>query len=553
MLIKAGGYDKVCQSFKWRIPERYNIGLDVCDKWAQGPDRTALIHLTGSGEVVRYGFGKLKELSDRLANGLKYLGLARGDRVGILLPQGPETALTHLAAYKLGGVAVPLFTLFGAEALAFRLGDSGARMVVTDQENLPKVLEIKDRLPELEVIVALGGGPEGVADFGELVQGGSPELKPAATLADDPALIIYTSGTTGPPKGALHAHRVLPGHLPGVELPHGFPPQAGDLFWTPADWAWIGGLMDVLFPAWSLGVPVLAFRAAKFDPEEAYSLMARFKVANVFMPATALKLLRQVPSPRERFDLRLRSLASGGETLGTELLDWGREELGVEINEFYGQTEANLLVSNCAEIMEIRPGSMGRAVPGHTLAVVDREGRELEPGELGPGELGQVAVKRPDPVMFLGYWNNPEATRAKFAGDWLLTGDQARRDGDGYFWFVGRDDDVITSAGYRIGPGEVEDCLSRHPAVKLAAVIGRPDPVRTQIVKAFVVLKEGVEPGPDLAREIQEFVKTRLAAHEYPREVEFIDELPVTATGKIKRLELKKRELEKDKGRKGGG
>ena len=546
MLIRAETYDQVRQSFRWRIPERYNIGLDICDKWAQGPERTALIHLTGEGRVERYGFRKLKELSDRLANGLKHLGLAKGERVGILLPQGPETALSHIAVYKLGGVAVPLFTLFGAEALAFRLRDSGAAMVVTDQDNLAKILEIKGRLPELRAVIVPGGGPEGVVDLRELIERGSTELKPTATRADDPALLIYTSGTTGPPKGALHAHRVLPGHLPGVELPHTFPPQTGDLFWTPADWAWIGGLMDVLFPAWSLGIPVLAFRAGKFDPEEAYSMMARFRVANVFMPATALKLLRQVPGPRERFDLRLRSLASGGETLGAELLDWGREELGLAINEFYGQTEANLLVANCAGLMEVRPGSMGRAVPGHQVAVVDGEGRESD-----FGKLGQVAVKRPDPVMFLGYWNNQEATQAKFAGEWMLTGDQARLDEEGYFWFVGRDDDVITSAGYRIGPGEVEDCLGRHPAVKLAAVIGRPDPVRGEIVKAFVVPKEGFEPGQKLAKEIQEFVKTELAAHEYPREVEFLAELPTTATGKIKRLELKRRETEKDRERAG--
>ena len=328
------------------------------------------------------------------------------------------------------------------------------------------------------------------------------------------------------------------GHLPGVEFPHNFFPQENDFFWTPADWAWIGGLIDVLFPSWHHGIPVLAHRAKKFDPEEAFHLIARYKIRNAFMPPTALKLMRQVNNPRSRHKFAMRSIGSGGETLGEELLDWGKDVFNLIINEFYGQTEVNLVVGNCAEVMTNLPGSMGRAVPGHIVAVIDDSGQSVP-----SGTAGEVAVQRPDPVMFLEYWKNPEATEAKYVGDWCLTGDLAKQDDAGYFWFVGRKDDVITSAGYRIGPAEIEDCIMKHPAVGMVAVVGSPDEVRTEIVKAFIVLKNDVVAGADVAAGIKEFVKVRLAAHEYPREIEFIKELPMTATGKIMRKELKALEI----------
>jgi acetyl-CoA synthetase len=329
---------------------------------------------------------------------------------------------------------------------------------------------------------------------------------------------------------------VLLGHLPGVEMPHEFFPQPGDLFWTPADWAWIGGLLDVLLPAWHHGVPVLAYRFRKFDPEATFALMIRHSVRNVFLPPTALKLMRQGVRTRQRYNITLRSVGSGGETLGAELLEWGRAWLGVTINEFYGQTECNLVVANNAAIMAPKPGSMGRPVPGHEVAIINEEGQSLE-----PGEEGEIAIRRPDPVMFLNYWNNPEATRNKFVGDWLLTGDRGRIDREGYIWFVGRADDVITTGGYRVGPGEIEDCLMKHSAVALAAAVGVPDPVRTEIVKAFIVLKPDRSPSEALKADIQDFVKIRLAAHEYPRIIEFVDALPMTTTGKIMRRELRHR------------
>ncbi|MBI5603365.1 MAG: acyl-CoA synthetase [Deltaproteobacteria bacterium] len=540
MLKKGKTYQEVYNSFQWKVPKFYNIGVDVCDKWAGERYRLALIYEDDKGKVEQYTFWDLKQLSNRLANALVAHGIQSGDRVGILLPQGPETAISHIALYKMGAVAIPLFTLFGPEALEYRLSNSGARAVITDGANVEKILEIKDRLPELKtIILTQGKAPDEGLDFWQAIEKGSPYFTPVKTRADDPALIIYTSGTTGPPKGALHAHRVLLGHVPGVEFFHNFFPRKDDLYWTPADWAWIGGLIDVLLPSWHHGVPVVAFRARKFDPEQAFYFIAKYGIRNAFMPPTALKLMRQVKAPRSRHDYQMRTIGCGGETLGEELLQWGKEVMGLTINEFYGQTEVNLVLGNCSEIMENKRGSMGRPIPGHRVEVVDASGRIVP-----SGEVGEVAIKRPDPVMFLGYFGNPKATEDKFAGDWCLTGDLARKD-EGYFWFVGRKDDLISSAGYRIGPAEIEDCLIKHPAVAMAGVIGSPDAVRGEIVKAFIVLKPETVPDAALKEDIQQFVKTRLAAHEYPREIVFLNELPLTATGKIMRKDLRKMDLEK--------
>jgi acetyl-CoA synthetase len=527
----------VAAAFRWQIPERFNIAADTVDR--QPGRAVALVHEDEAGAIREYTFGEVQADSARLANALRGLGLVPGDRVAILLPQAPETAIAHVAAYRGGYIAVPLFVLFGPDALEYRLRDSGSVVVVTDVANWPKVLEIRDALPDLRAaIVVDGSGVDGTLDYAATLASASSAAPAVDTAADDPAIIIYTSGTTGPPKGALHAHRFLLGHLPGVQLPQEGFPQPGDQFWTPADWAWIGGLYDVLFPAWHYGVPVVAARFRRFDPERAMALMARHRVRNAFLPPTALKLLRQAGVGRPA-DLALRSVGSGGETLGGELLDWGRETLGVTINEFYGQTECNLIVSNSSGLLPVRPGSMGRPVPGHEVVVLDESGAPV-----APGVAGEIAVRAPDPVMFLGYWNGPEATGDKFTGDgaaWMRTGDRATADEDGYLWFQARNDDVITSAGYRIGPGEIEDCLLRHPAVAMAAVIGVPDPVRTEAIKAFIVLRPGVAPEETLSESIRSFVRTRLAAHEYPRLIEYVPELPLTATGKVMRRELRAR------------
>jgi acetyl-CoA synthetase len=531
MLPARKDYLSLVQSFSWEIPPRFNIGRAVVER--APADALALIEVASDGRRRDWSFGELLAASNRLANGLRALGARVGDRVGILLPQSAACALSHVAVYRAGMVAVPLFGLFGPDALEYRLSDCGARFAISDLEGLSKLQQIRDRLPALEQIIVVGGQKQaGTVEFDQLLARCSDQFEAMDTAADDPALIIYTSGTTGQPKGALHAHRVLLGHLPGVELPHDFFPRPGDCFWTPADWAWIGGLLDVLLPSWFHGIPVVAHRMVKFDPERAYDLMTRHGVRNVFLPPTAAKMMRQVSAPPSK--PKLRTIASGGETLGAELLDWGRATFGLTINEFYGQTECNLVVGNDAELFPVNPGSMGRPIPGHRVAVIDEQG-----GVVSANTLGTIAIARPDPVMFLHYWNQPEATAAKFVGDWMVTGDQGRVDKEGYVWFVGRDDDLITSAGYRIGPGEIEDCLLKHPAVAMAAVVGVPDPIRTEVVKACVVLKPGLAGTDQLKAELQGFVRSRLAAHEYPRIVEFRDSLPLTATGKIIRRELR--------------
>ncbi|HZQ13914.1 MAG TPA: acyl-CoA synthetase [Pseudolabrys sp.] len=528
---QAKDYDTLYRQFRWAIPARYNIGVDVCDRWAsREPERLAILHVRGDGRSESISFGRLRETSNRLANVLRAQGVKRGDRVAIFMPQAPEVAAAHIAIYKLGAVALPIAILFGPDALQYRLQNSGARALLTNAQGLAKFEDIRGGTPDVACVISVDD------KFSDLLAGASPDFAAVDTAPDDPAMMIYTSGTTGQPKGALHAHRVLLGHLPGAELPHYPFPTEGDRYWTPADWAWAGGLLDVLLPSLHHGVPVVARRFDKFDPEEAFALMAKVGVRNAFIPPTALRMMRAVPSPRGRYDFKLRTMASGGESLGIEALEWGREAFGLTINEFYGQTECNLVLGSCAQLGLLRPGAIGKPVPGHEVAVIGRDGEILK-----AGDIGQIAVKRPDPVMFLEYWGRAEATREKFIGDWMVTGDQGVMDDDGYISFVGRDDDVISSAGFRIGPGEIEDCLLQHPAVALAAAVGKPDKVRGEIVKAFIVLKAGHAPSDALAGEIQSFVKTRLSAHEYPREVAFIEQMPMTTTGKIIRRVLRER------------
>lgn len=537
MLPDADTYDDLRSRFAWKLGRHYNIAADVCDRWARAePERDAILHRHEDGRIETYSYDRLMRCSNRLANALKEHGVARGDRVALLLPQMPETAISHLAIYKLAAIAVPLAALFGVEALRYRLANSGAKAVLTDRAGLAKLAEIRADLPDLRLLVSTDGPEDGAVGFKGLIDGGSESLEVEDTLADDPAMMIYTSGTTGPPKGALHGHRVLPGHLPGIRMAHEFMPREGDLFWTPADWAWAGGLLNALLPALHFGVPIVSYRFDKFDPERAFTLMAELGVKNAFIPPTALKMLRTVEAPLEKYDLNLRTIGSAGEALGRETFDWAKSCLKLSVNEFYGQTECNAVLASCAALGVSRAGAIGKPVPGHDVSIVDSSGREL-----GDGELGQIAVRSPDPVMFLEYWGRPDATREKFAGGFLLTGDQGFRDEDGYFHFVGRDDDVITSAGYRIGPAEIEDCLISHPAVALAAAVGKPDPVRTEIVKAYIVPKEGVLPSSELEGEIREFVRTRLSAHEYPREIAFVDTMPMTTTGKVIRRVLRDR------------
>jgi acetyl-CoA synthetase len=532
-------YDELYRSFRWDVPARYNIAQACCGQWAPDRNRFALYWEDESGATAAYSFWDIQVAANRLSNALAALGVKRGDRVAILLPQRPETAIAYIAIFQMGAIALPLSHLFGPDALEYRLEHAGASVAIAESSTLPNLLGIRQRLSGLKHII--GVDAPGVLDWKKLLEKASSSFRQVDTAAEDPALIVYTSGTTGPPKGALKAHRVMLGNVPGFVHSHDFFPQKGDMFWSPADWAWTGGLMDALLPSWLFGVPILGYRG-RFDAERAYYLLEKYGVRNAFLFPTALKLMmKAVPRPRDRFSLNLRSVMSAGESVGVTVIEWAREQLGVTINEMFGQTEINYVVGNCQAAWPVKPGSIGRPYPGHQVAVIDEQGNELP-----RGELGEIAVKKNnDPVFFLEYWKNEKATKEKFIGDWGCTGDQGRMDEDGYLWYQGRSDDVIKSSGYRIGPAEIESCLVKHPAVANAAVIGKPDATRGAIVKAFVVLQSGFTGGDKLVEEIQNHVRGRLAPYEYPREIEFIDALPMTTTGKVQRKELRKREEEK--------
>ena len=535
-MIDSGesGFDDICRSFTWQIPASFNIAAAVCDRHRDISHRPALLCETASGTKAQYSFADLYRLSNQLANVFLSMGVGPGDRIAILLPQRVETGLCHLAAWKIGAVSLPLSALFGTDALRYRLEDSGAKILVGATEGVQKVQSLRNELPELETIIDCDDRKSG---FWSLLDRAAKSVETANTLADDPAIVIYTSGTTGPPKGAVLAHRCLLGNLTGFEMSQNFFPLDDDLMWTPADWAWTGGLLDGLIPAWFYGCPVLGYDGGRFDPEKACDLMARYRVRNAFIPPTALKMLRQIGDIRDR-GVQLRSVMSAGESLGAQIYEWAEEALGVQINEMWGQTEFNYIVGNCSKIMPVKPGSMGKSYPGHRVEPLDEAGNVL-----ADGQTGELCALRDDPVMFLGYWKRDQATQDKFIGPWWSTGDVGYRDSDGYLWFVGRKDDVISSAGHRIGPGEIEDCMLKHPAVVQAAAVGTPDELRGEIVKAFIVLASSEAPSDALRQSIQDMVRGDLAAYEYPREIEFVSELPMTTTGKVRRIELREREI----------
>src|SRR5258707_5487869 len=526
-------------AFGWDVPARYNMGRACCGQWADDRNRFALYWEDESGASAAYSFWDIQIAANRLSNALAALGVKRGDRVALILPQRPETAIAYIAIFQMGAIALPLSHLFGPDALEYRLSHAAASVALVEPATIANLWAVKDKVPSLRHVIGVGGAREaGVHAYEELLSKASGNFAPVDTAANDPALIVYTSGTTGPPKGALKAHRVLIGNVPGFVHSHDFFPQKGDLFWSPADWAWTGGLMDALLPAWVFGGPILGYRG-RFDAERAFYLLDKYGVRNSFLFPTALKLMmKAVPRPREKYSLNQRSLMSAGESVGVTVIEWAKAELGVTINEMFGQTEINYVVGNCHAAWPVKPGSIGRPYPGHRVAVIDDQGNELP-----PGELGEIAIHRKDdPVFFLEYWKNPQATKDKFIGDWGCTGDQGKTDADGYFWYHGRSDDVIKSAGYRIGPAEIESCLVKHRAGANAAVIGKPDETRGAIAKAFIWRRPGQSPTQALTEAIQGNGRGRLAPYEYPREIEFIDALPMTTTGKVQRKELRKRE-----------
>ena len=539
------------QPFRWQVPEHYNIANACCGRWATDRARFALYYECEDGQTSAWTFHDIQQAANRLSNALIALGVQRGDRVAIILPQRPETAISHIACYQMGAIAVPISHLFGADALEYRFTHAGIRAAITDDAGWEKLSTVRDKLSSLKDVVGVGHGcgDAEVHDWGDLLSRASSSFMPVNTSANDPALLIYTSGTTGNPKGALMAHRTLIGNLTGFVCSHDFYPQRGDMFWSPADWAWTGGLFDALLPTWNFGQPILAYQG-RFDPEKAFWLMEKYAIRNAFLFPTALKLMmKAVPTPRSRYDIDLRTIMSGGEAVGETVFQWARDELGVTINEIFGQTEINYIVGGCAASYAAKSGAMGRPYPGHDVAILGDDGQPVP-----VGEVGEVCVKRTcngimDPVFLLEYWQNPKATAEKFFGGgvndpeaWGRTGDLARQDSDGVLWYQGRADDVFKSSGYRIGPGEIESCLLKHPAVANAAVVGVPDATRGTVVKAFIVLQPGHTGDAALEDSLQHHVRQYLAPYEYPKIIEFIDSLPMTTTGKVQRRMLRLRD-----------
>ncbi|NML14965.1 acyl-CoA synthetase [Azohydromonas caseinilytica] len=572
------------QAWRWRVPADFNLAEACCGRWARDtPEAIAIRQVSADGSVQTCSYAQLQRDANRLSHALRRLGVARGDRVAIVLPQRIETAVAHMAVHQLGAIAMPLTTLFGPEALEFRLRHSEAVLALTDEAGIEALRSLRATVPGLHTLLAAGRaqgrGEADTVDWDAALAAAPEAFECEPTTAEDPAILIYTSGTTGAPKGALLPQRALLGNLTGfVASQNGFdlgapwgppaleqgteaetataPPAPGP-FWSPADWAWTGGLMDVLLPTLFFGREVLAYRG-RFDPVRAFELLQDHGVTHSFLFPTALKaMMKAVPQPRERFNLRLRGLMSAGEAVGDAVFNWCRDELGVVVNEMFGQTEVNYIVGNSAtpttpdgrpaQGWPACPGSMGRGYPGHRVAVIDDEGKVCPPGVVGDVALHRRDVHGdPDPIFFLGYWRNEEATRAKFTGDpddsWCRTGDMAEMDAEGYLWYRGRSDDMFKAAGYRIGPGEIENCLLKHPAVANAAVVPKPDPERGAVVKAYVVLAPGYQGDAALIDELQQHVRGRLAPYEYPKDIEFIEQLPMTTTGKVQRKVLRERE-----------
>jgi acetyl-CoA synthetase len=509
-------YDEVCAAHSWDVPERYNIAEDVCFK--HPPDKLAMIHEDPDGAVREVTFGELQQMANRAANVLRARGVERGDRVAMLLPPTPETAAAFLAVWRSGAILLSMSVLYGDEGIRHRISDSQATLVVTDEANRARV----------------GDAPVALLDE---LSAGDASFDGVDTSSEDPAQLYYTSGTTGLAKGIVHAHRYLLAH---EEFTYCHEVQDGERFHGMGEWAWAAGIAPLLGP-WRLGaVQCVLQRRGGFDPHRQLDFMSRHEVSNVFGTPTAIRSMMGIGDAGERYPMKLRRVCSAGEPLNPEAIKWFREQFGLTVLDYYGLSESYPLCANFP-FMDVREGSMGKPMPGWDVQILDEDEKPV-----APGERGEICLRaRSNPHWPLGYWNNPEATEETFGGEWFHTKDAASRDEDGYVWYEGRADDVIISAGYRIGPFEVESACLEHPAVAEAAAVASPDERRGMIVKAFIVLAEGAEPSDELGHEICAFVREHHSAYAYPRVVEFVDDLPKTLTGKIRRIELRQRELEK--------
>ena len=542
-------YASLYESFEWLVPSNFNIGHVCCHRWADNPAdarRIALFYEDETGQREVWTYERLAATANQLANGLTRMGVKRGDRIALILGQRPETVVAHIAIYSVGAVVLPLSSLFGPEALEQRLRDAQVRVAIFDDLSASNVLASLSRCPLLTQLVGISVDDERVLAWNKLLIRQSNDFKSVTTRADDPAILLYTSGTTGPPKGALLPHSVLIGNLPGFVASQNWFPQPHDVFWSPADWAWTGGLMDALLPTLYFGLPIVGTRG-RFSPERAFEILERYQVTNTFLFPTALKqMMKAFANPRDTYKLSLRCLMSGGESVGDTVFAWCEQALHITPNEMFGQTEMNYLIGNSHLKWPARSGSMGKPYPGHRMTVLREDGTVASPDEVGEIALNRFDIHgHPDPILFIGYWRNEVATTEKFTGDWCRTGDLAKIDADGYFWYAGRADDVFKSSGYRIGPGEIENCLLDHAAVANVAVVPKPDSERGAVVKAFVVLTPefSTRKRAELTSMLQEHVRERLAPYEYPKEIEYIEALPMTTTGKIQRRVLRQLEV----------
>ena len=531
-------YEDICRKFSWQIPEYFNIADAVCDRWADDTTRIAMTHENLDGSVKNFTFAEIKRYSNQFANLLNSLGLEQGDRALVLLTQSPECAISHVACFKSGIVSCLASVLFGPDAIQHRLTSTNAKVCITNKANLSKVQNIRGACPWLKHIVVVDDDlPSHALSLWGSIADQSDTFDNVKTLSEDTAWISFTSGTTGQPKGVLMPHRILLGNKPLFEYYYDYGPREGDTLWSPADWAWIAGLINILLVGWYSGCRVVSTDMEGFNAEAAFRILGQHGITVSLLTPTVLKLMRQIDS-QESPELQLRVVLSGGEAVGKELALWADGRFGLTISEGFGQTECNGMIGTNPRLMAVRHGSLGKAMPGSVCAIVDDDGNEVE-----RGVQGNIAIKRPHPAMFSGYLNNPEATEGKFINDWMITGDLGEQDEDGFLWFHGRTDDVITSSGYRIGPTEIEDCLLKSPAVQLAAVIGVPDETRTELIKAFIVVSENTDPTDALAESLKELVRENLAKHEVPRLIEFVDSLPMTTTGKIMRRTLRDQEV----------
>jgi len=515
-------YEEACQRHRWEVPERYNIATDICDRHPR--EKPAMVHEDFQGHVRRCTWGEIQDASNRFANVLAEHGVHRGDRVAMLLPPTPETAAAFFGTWKTGAILLSMSVLYGDDGIRHRLTDSGAKVLVTNRANAERM-----ERSLVEQVLILDD---------ELLSRGAPEFDPVDTAAKDPAQLYYSSGTTGLAKGILHAHRYILAH---EEFVYCHDVRDGELFHGMGEWAWAAGIAPLLGP-WRYGaVQAVYQREGGFDPHKQLDFLSRHEVSNVFGTPTAIRSMMSIGDAGTRYPQKFRIFCSAGEPLNPEAIRWVREQYGLTVLDYYGLTESYPLCANFP-FMEVREGSMGRPMPGWEVAILDEDDRPV-----GQGERGEICLKaRSNPHYPLGYWNRPaQDTEETFGGEWFHTKDAASTDPEGYYWYEGRADDVIISAGYRIGPFEVESACLEHPAVAEAAAVAVADERRGNVVKAFVVLAGGHEPSTELAEEIKAFVRDHLSAYAYPRLIEFVDDLPKTLTGKIRRIELRQRELER--------